>query len=105
MEQPTVQVVMAEKLLNFQERFHAELSALPPHPFTVDQVLADVIVARPVWQLIENKDWDTLLVMLESAGTEALPYLEMYASLNDERRDMLQRYVFLFYKLARQIIN
>lgn len=104
---PNVRELLEEKLGSFQERFAEELGGLPDtgaKNFTIDNVLANVIAARPLWSLLDKEDFNTLLMMADVTA-EAQPFTDMYRSLDEERKALLHRYVIFFYRSARQLIE
>lgn len=105
-EPKTVFSFMAEKLKNFEAKFAGELElvrmAHPELEFTVEKIVAGLITAKPLWNLFEERDWASIYAILEVDESLA-GELELYNSLEDERKELLHRYIFFFYSCVEEL--
>lgn len=105
--------LFSEKLRNAKVAFREEISRLSPDnnvlvlSMTPEDLLKHLVVARPMWSVILKDGLGALRLLMLASPQQTLPAedVEVFDTMSDEQRKLLDRYARFFVNAVKELLQ
>lgn len=92
-------VLFADEIAQMGEELAPKISSMG-----VTELVQGLLVAQPLWLLIEDKNWDALRAFAATKPDSAL-YAHIYDLMPPERKTRLHNYISFFLNAVKELLK